>query len=168
MSRWIALVAALLVCLPAMALEPEERMDDPALEARARTLYQDLRCVVCQNQSLDDSPAEIAADMRAVVREQLRGGATNAEIRDFMVARYGDYVLLEPPVQPSTYPLWLAPGVLLVLGAALVAWFLMRKRQTPATEPLTAEERAAIDQLLAEERKESAPKATSDRNGKAP
>jgi cytochrome c-type biogenesis protein CcmH len=151
MSRWIALIGiALMVSLPAAGLEPEERMQDPALEERARALYQDLRCVVCQNQSLDDSPAQIAADMRAVVREQLRSGASNEAVRDFMVARYGDYVLLAPPVQPSTYALWLAPGVILLAGAVGVAWFLARRRQTPTPEPLSAEERTAIDRLLAE------------------
>lgn len=156
MQRWLIGLAALLVALPALALEPEERMDDPALEARARALYQDLRCVVCQNNSLDDSPSQLAADMRAVVREQLRAGASDQAVLDFMVARYGDFALLTPPVQANTYALWLAPVALVAIGGVIVVIALRRRRAAPTPDPLTAEERAAVDRLLAEEREDGA------------
>ena len=114
MRRAVALLA-LLFTLPALAVEPSEVLSDPALEARARTIGQALRCVVCQNQSIDDSAAEVAHDMRRAVRERLTAGDSNDQVFAFMVARYGDYVLLKPPFKTGTLVLWLG-APLLFLG----------------------------------------------------
>ena len=148
MRRALALAAVLLISLPALAVEPTEMLKDPALEARARTLSRELRCVVCQNQSIDDSQAEVAHDMRIAVRERLTAGDSDRAVMDYMVARYGDYVLLEPPFKPRTLLLWLgAPLVLLVAGAALL--FAARRRPAivpPA--PLDDAEKRRLDALL--------------------
>jgi cytochrome c-type biogenesis protein CcmH len=147
----LALLVALLLALatPALAVEPSEMLPDPALEARARTLGRALRCVVCQNQSIDDSAAEVAHDMRRAVRERLVAGDSDGQVMDYMVARYGDYVLLNPPFKPGTWLLWLGgPLVLLVAGGALA--LAARKRRIVATPPapLTDEERARVASLL--------------------
>jgi cytochrome c-type biogenesis protein CcmH len=138
----------ILLTFPALAVEPSEMLKDPALESRARTLSRELRCVVCQNQSIDDSAAEVAHDMRIAVRERLTAGDSDKAVMDYMVARYGDYVLLEPPFKPRTLLLWLgAPLVLLVAAAALL--FAARRRpavQAPA--PLSESERIKLDSLL--------------------
>jgi cytochrome c-type biogenesis protein CcmH len=145
----LAALLALLIAVPALAVEPSEMLKDPALEARARTLSRELRCVVCQNQSIDDSAAEVAHDMRVAVRERLGAGDSDQAVMDYMVARYGDYVLLEPPFKPRTLFLWLgAPLVLLVAGAAL--FFAARRRPTvQAPAPLSETERQRLDSLLA-------------------
>ncbi|MGE0745424.1 MAG: cytochrome c-type biogenesis protein [Rhodospirillales bacterium] len=145
-----ALLAALLLmaALPAAALEPGERLADPALEARAREIGKSLRCLVCQNQSIDDSDADLARDLRAVVRERLAAGATNDQVIDYVHARYGDFVLLKPPFQPSTWALWIAPAAVLAVGAAAVAVFLRRRRDAPAPAALTAAEEARLAALL--------------------
>jgi cytochrome c-type biogenesis protein CcmH len=131
---------------PALAVEPSERLADPALEARARSIGQNLRCVVCQNQSIDDSNAEVAADMRRAVRERLVAGDSDRAVYDFMVARYGDYVLLKPPFKAGTLVLG-GPLVLLIAGAALL---LAARRRKPAAPPppLSDEERKRLDELL--------------------
>jgi len=116
--RAVALLA-LLFTLPALAVEPSEVLSDPALEARARTIGQALRCVVCQNQSIDDSAAEVAHDMRRAVRERLTAGDSNDQVFAFMVARYGDYVLLKPPFKSGTLVLWLGAPLLLLLRCAV-------------------------------------------------
>jgi cytochrome c-type biogenesis protein CcmH len=145
----IVLVVAACVALPASAVEPSEMLKDQALESRARTLSRELRCVVCQNQSIDDSAAEVAHDMRIAVRERLTAGDTDKAVMDYMVARYGDYVLLEPPFKPRTLFLWLgAPLVLLVAAVAL--FFAARRKPTvQAPAPLSETERAKLDALLA-------------------
>jgi cytochrome c-type biogenesis protein CcmH len=141
-------VVLLVLSCPSFAVEPSEMLKDPALEARARTISRELRCVVCQNQSIDDSAAEVAHDMRIAVRERLTAGDSDTAVRDYMVARYGDYVLLQPPFKPRTLVLWLgAPLVLLIAGAALL--FAARRRPTvPAPVPLSDEEQAKLDSLL--------------------
>ena len=141
-------VALLLACGPGHAVEPSEMLKDPALEVRARELGRALRCVVCQNQSIDDSAAEVAHDMRRAVRERLTAGDSDRQVMDYMVARYGDYVLLEPPFKPGTWALWLGgPLVLLVAGGALL--LAARKRRVIATPaPLSEEERARVNSLL--------------------
>jgi cytochrome c-type biogenesis protein CcmH len=138
----------ILIAFPAFAVEPTEMLKDQALESRARTLSRELRCVVCQNQSIDDSQAEVAHDMRIAVRERLTAGDSDKAVMDYMVARYGDYVLLEPPFKPRTLLLWLgAPLVLLVAGVALL--FAARRRPVmPAPTPLSETERARLDSLL--------------------
>lgn len=148
MRRALVLLAVLLLALPAFATEPSEVLPDPALEARAREIGRALRCVVCQNQSIDDSSAEVARDMRRAVRERVVAGDSNQAVFDFMVARYGDYVLLKPPFRAGTLILWLgAPLVLLVAGGAL---FLAARRRklVAAPQPLSDEERRRLDMLL--------------------
>jgi cytochrome c-type biogenesis protein CcmH len=146
-----ALLVALLLSLPALAVEPSEMLKDPALEARAREIGRALRCVVCQNQSIDDSAAEVAHDMRRAVRERLVAGDTDAQVMDFMVARYGDYVLLKPPFKADTWLLWLGgPLVLLLAGAGLVLAARRRRTVEPTPAPLTDEERARLSVILSE------------------
>lgn len=147
MRRGRAITAAVLgavLCLGA-ASDPTERLADPAQEARARALFQEIRCVVCQNESIDDSEADLARDLRAVVREQVAAGRSDAEIKAFLVERYGDFVLLRPPVSGRTLALWATPFVLLV-GAGL-ALLRLRRRTPPPEPPLTAEEEAALAML---------------------
>lgn len=148
---------ALLCAVPAIAVEPSEVLPDPALEARAREIGRELRCVVCQNQSIDDSAAEIARDMRRAVRERLVAGDTDRAVFDFMVARYGDYVLLKPPFKPGTIVLWLgAPFVLVVAGAVLL-YAARRRRQIAAPEPLSDDERKRLAVILGETQPSSPP-----------
>jgi cytochrome c-type biogenesis protein CcmH len=152
--RRVALIAlALAACLaaPALAVDPDEVLADPALEARARAISAEVRCVVCQNQSIDDSNAEIARDMRRAIRERLTGGDSDAQVVAFLRARYGDYVLLKPPFDARTWLLWLGgPAVLLL--AVLVLWRRARRVGAPAAaRELSPEERARVDTLLADD-----------------
>lgn len=145
MRRLLVLLAAVL-CMGA-ASDPAERLPDPAQEARARALFEQVRCVVCQNESIDDSEAELAADLRAVVREQVAAGRSDAEIKAFLVERYGDFVLLRPPLRPGTVVLWGAPFLLLLAAGAALA--LMRRRPPPPEPALTPEEEAALAGIAA-------------------
>jgi cytochrome c-type biogenesis protein CcmH len=146
---WAALAAA--APLPVSAVEPDEVLSDAKLEARARELSAELRCLVCQNQSIDDSSAPLARDLRLLVRERLKAGETDREVLDFIVARYGDFVLLRPPFGISTLLLWLAP--LAALAAAVsTAWSAARRRRrrssTAADAALTPTEEAKLRALL--------------------
>jgi len=145
----VALALLLLVfAFPAFAVDPSEVLPNPALEARAREIGRALRCVVCQNQSIDDSNAEVARDMRRAVRERLVAGDNDAAVFDFMVARYGDYVLLNPPFKARTLLLWLgAPLVLLIAGGALLI-AARRRKAIVAPQPLSDEEQRRLDSLL--------------------
>jgi cytochrome c-type biogenesis protein CcmH len=144
------LVALLLVASPSVAVEPSEMLADAALEARAREIGQALRCVVCQNQSIDDSSAEVARDMRRAVRERLTAGDSNEQVFAFMVARYGDYVLLKPPFKARTLVLWLGAPALLLL-AAIALWLAARRRRVPAAPALLSDqERQRLEALLRE------------------
>lgn len=143
----LALLLALLA-LPAFAVEPGEMLKDPALEARAREIGQALRCVVCQNQSIDDSAAEVARDMRRAVRERLVAGDSNGQVFDYMVARYGDYVLLKPPFKLGTLVLWLGAPLLLLLASAAIMLAALRRRATQPPPPLSDEERERLRSLL--------------------
>lgn len=144
------LLVAMLVAVPVSAVEPAEILDDPALEARARALSRDLRCVVCRSESVDDSNAEIARDIRRLVRERLLAGDTDAEVLAALVARYGEYVLLNPPARGANWVLWLAGPGLLVLGGCLAAVYL-RGRRAPATDArLTPEEEAMLRRINGE------------------
>ncbi|MBM3648979.1 MAG: cytochrome c-type biogenesis protein CcmH [Alphaproteobacteria bacterium] len=148
--RWVALAMAVLMLAtsPSVAVEPSEMLKDPALEARARAIGQALRCVVCQNQSIDDSAAEVARDMRRAVRERLAAGDSNNQVFDYMVARYGDYVLLKPPFKAGTLLLWLgAPLVLLVASAAILVAVRQRRVAAPPP-PLSERERERLRSLL--------------------
>jgi cytochrome c-type biogenesis protein CcmH len=137
----------MLLALPSLAVEPSEMLKDPALEARARDIGRGLRCVVCQNQSIDDSNAEVAHDMRRAVRERLLAGDSDDKVYAYMVARYGDYVLLQPPFKSSTLVLWLgAPLLLLLAGGVLL--LAARRRVIAQPPPLSEEEQRKLAQLL--------------------
>ena len=127
----------------ALAVEPGERLADPALEARARALGAELRCLVCQNQSIDDSNADLAHDLRVLIRERLSAGDSDAQVLQFLVRRYGDFILLRPPVKPGTYLLWFGPFAVLALGGLAAALYLRRSRRAPqqAPAPLSPDER---------------------------
>ena len=129
----------------AAAVEPGEMLADPKLEARAREVSRSLRCVVCQNETIDESHAEIAGDMRRLVRERITAGDTNQQILDYMLQRYGDFVLLKPRFTPITVLLWLGPPLVLLLGL-LAVWRRLRV-QSSAPEPLSAEERTRLAAL---------------------
>ena len=148
MKRILALILAVSLALPALAVDPSEMLKDPALEARARDIGQALRCVVCQNQSIDDSAAEVARDMRRAVRERLSAGDSDAQVYDFMVARYGDYVLLKPPFKLGTLVLWLGAPLLLLIAASAIMLTALRRRATAPLPPLSDEERERLKSLL--------------------
>jgi cytochrome c-type biogenesis protein CcmH len=133
--------------LPTAAMQPDEVLKDPRLEQRARHISADLRCLVCQNQSIDDSDAPLAKDLRVLVRERLVAGDTDAGVRDFVVQRYGEFVLLKPVFRLHTALLWLAPVLVLAAGA-FGAFRGLRRRRTEPAAALTAEERAALDAVL--------------------
>jgi len=142
MKKLVILLVAVCFSSLAAAVEPQEMLKDPALEARAREVSKLLRCVQCQNENIDDSHAEIARDMRVLVRERIAAGDTNQQIIDYMTSRYGDFVRLKPRFMASTLALWIGPFVILVLGGFIVA---ARFRQAGGeVEPLTAEEQAII------------------------
>lgn len=144
----LALLLALLFATPAAAVLPDEMLPDAAQEARARAISKDLRCVVCQNQSIDDSDAPLARDLRLLVREQISAGKSDSQVRDYVVARYGNFVLLKPPMEGDTLLLWAGPfAVLLLGGIGLVLWQRRRPAAAPDTAPLTEAERAELDRL---------------------
>jgi cytochrome c-type biogenesis protein CcmH len=140
---------SILLAQPTRAVEPGEMLSDPALEARAREISKELRCLVCQNQSIDDSSADLARDLRLIVRQRLTAGDSDAQVLQYVTDRYGDFVLLRPPVRPATLLLWLAPPLLLAAGVVLSLAYLRRRRQSaePA-RPLTDDERRRLDELL--------------------
>jgi len=154
--RWTLVVGWLLLApvvptdwWPAAAVEPKEMLADPALEARAREISRGLRCVVCQNESIDESDADLAHDLRVLVRERLVAGDSDEQVVQFIVDRYGDFVLLRPPVKPETYLLWASPAILLLLAGVIIALYLRRHRGGSAvSRPLTAEEQTRVDALL--------------------
>lgn len=143
-------------CLPgsaAFAVQPDEIMSDPAMEARARELSQELRCMVCQNQSIDDSEAPLARDLRLLVRERIAAGDSNAQVMDFLVARYGEFVLLKPRLESHTLLLWLLPPLALA-GGGLALWAHSRRRNRLAgqdnerTPALSADEELRLRELM--------------------
>ncbi|MBM1814413.1 cytochrome c-type biogenesis protein [Pseudosulfitobacter pseudonitzschiae] len=146
------LIILLLLATPLWAVEPGEVLDDPALEARAREISQGLRCLVCRNESIDESHAPLARDLRLLVRERLVAGDTNAETVDFIVARYGEYVLLRPQATGANWLLWGAGPVMLLL-ALLGAGLYLRGRarsSTPQDQPLSPEESRRLAEILDE------------------
>ena len=148
-----ALLFACMCCMAssALAVQPDEALEDPALEARARDLSAGLRCLVCQNQSIDDSDAPLAKDLRVLVRERLKAGDSDEEIIDFVVARYGEFVLLKPRFEPHTWLLWFAtPLVLLAALVAIVFGYRRRKLAAEGPEPLTANEKRRLKRLVGE------------------
>ncbi|WP_244286685.1 cytochrome c-type biogenesis protein [Caulobacter radicis] len=146
--RTLALAMAAIACMAA-ASDPSERLPDPAQEARARDLFKEVRCLVCQNESIDDSEAALARDLRLLVRDQVKQGRSDAQIRAFLTERYGEFVLLKPPFSAGNAVLWLTPlAVLLAGGGLMVA--LLRRRRVPEAGPeaLSAEEEARLKGLL--------------------
>jgi len=147
--------AVLLAAMPfaAQAVEPDEMLSDPVLEARARVISKELRCVVCQNQDIDSSNAGVARDLRILVRERLTKGDTNAEVMTYIQVRYGDYVLLKPPFKLETYALWLAPIVLVLFGTGGVIAVLSTAGRRKPMETLNADEERVVAELLAQDEK---------------
>jgi cytochrome c-type biogenesis protein CcmH len=148
----LAAFAFLVLAGIARAVEPDEMLPNPALEARARAIGKELRCLVCQNESIDDSNATLAHDLRIILRERLVAGDTDQQAIQYIVDRYGQFVLLKPPVEPATYALWFGPAFLLLLAGVGTVLYLRRHR--PGAEdgppPLDAEEEGRIAELLGE------------------
>ena len=156
MRRVLLLVALLLAASPALAVNPNEMLKDPKLEERARDLSKGLRCLVCQNQSIDDSDAELARDLRVIVRERIAAGDSNEQVEKFVVDRYGDYVLLKPPFKATTYLLWFGPPALFLIAIAVMVGFYRRRGAATdvavAPAKLTADEERKLKQLLGDTR----------------
>jgi cytochrome c-type biogenesis protein CcmH len=151
MIRVLLFAVAFLIAIggpQARAVEPSERLADPALEARARTLSQELRCLVCQIQSIDESNADLAHDLRILLRQRLLAGDTDQQVLDYIAARYGMFVLLDPPFEPVTYLLWLTPPLLVFGAGALLVMRARRRRPERQLAALTQEERARAALLL--------------------
>jgi cytochrome c-type biogenesis protein CcmH len=156
----LLVAASCLLAAPAFAVQPDEILPDPVLEARARDLSRELRCMVCQNQSIDDSDAPLARDLRLLVRERLKAGDSDQQVLDFLTDRYGQFVLLRPRFGWDTAILWLAPAAVLLLGGLALILFKRRRDRDPvvATEkPLTEAERTRLTALLDE-----GPRSTSN------
>ena len=140
------LIALASVALMAGAADPSERLPDPAQEARARDLFKEVRCLVCQNESIDDSEAQLAGDLRRLVREQVKAGRSDREIRAFLVQRYGEFVLLKPAFSAGNAVLWLAPVAVLLVGGGLMVGLLRRREIEPAE--LSQDEETRVRRLL--------------------
>lgn len=150
MRSLLGILVALLMAWPALAVAPDEVLADPALEARARALSAELRCLVCQNQSIDDSDADLARELRLIVREQLVSGASDQQVRDFLVARYGEFVLLRPVLAWHTALLWITPVLLLLMGIGGLAWAALRRRgpeRAVEAPTLSESEKVALQRL---------------------
>lgn len=144
-AAFAAALAAAVLCMGAASDDPAERLQNPVQEARARHMFQQLRCVVCQNESIDDSQADIASDLRRIVRTQIAAGKTDVEVRDFLVQRYGEFILLKPTVTPGNAALWLTPFLLIAAGGVYI-W--IRSRQPAVESPsLTEDEQRALAAL---------------------
>jgi len=142
----------ILICLAfpgtAYALDPGEQLSDPAIEARAREISRELRCLVCQNQSIDDSDADLARDLRRTVRERLEAGDSNAEVLDYAVERYGEFILMRPRLSAYTLALWATPGLLLAAGMIVVSIVFRRRSRSNAAGALNSDEEARLKSLL--------------------
>jgi cytochrome c-type biogenesis protein CcmH len=160
MRRTLIILFLLLIQLaPALAVEPDELLADPTLESRARSLSAGLRCLVCQNQSIDDSDAPLARDLRLLIRERLKAGDSDETVRNYVVARYGDFVLLKPPFRPSTLLLWIAPFLIL----ALAAFYMIMHRKPPIPNPpLTEREEERLRELMERGAQDSRAKPAND------
>ena len=153
MTAWIlrsvsTLVIVLAAMLPAAAVQPDEVLDNPVLEQRARDISAGLRCLVCQNQSIDDSEADLARDLRLLVRQRLLEGDSDEEVVDYVVSRYGEFVLLKPRLETKTILLWSTPAVLLLLGLTWLVLSSRQRRMSPASAPLSEKEKKEIQRLL--------------------
>ena len=145
-----ALLLALTLAGSALAVEPNERLADPKLEARARAISGELRCLVCQNESIDESGADLAHDIRVLLRQRLVAGDTDAQAVQYIVARYGDFVLLKPPVEPATYLLWFGPAALLLVAGAGTVIALRRRHAGTEPPPLDEAEKKRLERLMQE------------------
>ena len=150
----LGILTALSLAGPAAAVEPDEMLGDVVLEDRARDIGRELRCLVCRNQSIDDSNADLAHDLRVLIRQRLTAGDSDEEAIEFVVARYGDYVLLKPPFKPVTYLLWIGPAIFALLSFAVILVYFRRSRARSAeTTPLTDHERRRLESLLPEDKR---------------
>lgn len=140
----------------AFAKEAEANADDPVVEKRLNKLSQELRCLVCQNETLADSRADLAEDLRREIRAQIRAGKTDKEIIEFLTQRYGEFVLYRPRVEPKTYLLWFGPFILLIAGLAILFRYVKQRRDEVSDKPLTSDERKRAEELLQSSRKEPA------------
>lgn len=148
---WFLAALAILAAVwsgPAWAMKPDEMLTNPKLESRARDIGKELRCLVCQNESIDDSEADLARDLRILVRQRLVAGDSDEQVKQFIVARYGNYVLLRPPFDAETYLLWLGPLAVLMLGAAAALAYYRRAARLAETAPLSPEEKSRIQRLV--------------------
>ena len=154
MKRLLIVLAAI-ACMAGAAADPAERLADPVQEARARTMFREVRCLVCQNESIDDSEAALAGDLRSVVRDQVKQGRSDKQIRAFLVARYGEFVLLKPPFSAGNALLWATPWVVLILGGMLMVLLLRRRTEPSSTgedaQGLSQVEEARLQVLLKDE-----------------
>ena len=144
----LALGVLLCLAIPAHAVRPDEMLKDPVLEARAREIGQELRCLVCRNQSIDDSDADLAHDLRVLVRQRLTAGDTDQQVTDYIVSRYGDFVLLKPPFKPDTGVLWLGPGLVLLAGLWGLGRYMRRQAGMSGSPPLSADEERRLAKIL--------------------
>lgn len=148
----LALLVLIGAASPAGAVNPDEMLQDPALEARARALSEQLRCMVCQNELIDASDASLARDLRLLLRERIAAGDTDQQVLDFLVARYGEFILLKPRFNAHTALLWLAPGIVLIVGGVVAFGVLRRRRPGNEASRLTGEEEAALKHIMADDR----------------
>lgn len=146
--RLVLAVAACWIASPALAVNPSEQLGNPKLEARARTIGAELRCVVCQNQTIDDSDAPLASDLRVLLRQRLTAGDTDAQAIAFVVDRYGRFVLLKPPVERDTLILWWAPAVVVGVGALTTLAYVRRRARANEPPPLDDDERARLARIV--------------------
>jgi len=149
--RVVIVALSMVASYPAQAVQPDEVLTDAALETRARNLSRELRCMVCQNQSIDDSDAPLARDLRLLVRERLKAGDSDTQILDFLVARYGDFVLLKPRFTSHTALLWLLPALILIAGAAALFALRRRQRVRAVSAQLSEDEEARVAEVLKRE-----------------
>ena len=152
MRRLLLAFVLMLLAAPAFAVNPDEVLADPALEARARALSAELRCMVCQNQSIDDSNADLAKDLRLLVRERISDGDSDEAVLNYIVSRYGEFVLLKPRIGMKTVLLWGAPVLLVTLGGLSLLVFARNRAGKPTGSKLTADEQAKLSELLGEDR----------------
>ena len=148
MRKLLALLLSLIVAGSVLAREAPTVAADPLLEKRALALAEELRCLVCQNQTIADSHAELAVDLKNQIREKLKAGMSEAQIIDYMVARYGDFVLYRPPVKATTLPLWIGPFALLFAALAGLFYYIVRRKRTPPAQPLSEADEARVRSLL--------------------
>ena len=162
------MIAIAFLATPALAQEPAPQPDKPLAdvgqEARAQALFKDVRCVVCQHESIADSPAGIAGDMRELIREEIAAGSTDTAVRDDLVRRYGDYVLFTPPVREGTWLLWFGPAALALLGA--IGLMVFARRNKTATAPLSPDEEARLAEVLQTETVRPDPDANTPHDGR--